>query len=71
MLSQVLSHLRMHAGIAQLPRVESIRIAVVYAEGSSNRNGVMDLAPGVRARPVFYQAGLSAFPRYWRVENQP
>src|SRR5215469_7951944 len=46
MLGQVLSHLRIHAGIARLPRVESIHIAVVHAERRRNENRIVNLQIG-------------------------
>ena len=57
MLGQVLTHLRVHAGIAGLPGIKAVHIAVVHAERRSDEYRIVNLQVGraftPRSRYVF------------------
>lgn len=46
MLGQVLTHLRVHAGIARLPGIKAVHITVVHAEGRSDEYRIVNLQVG-------------------------
>jgi len=57
MLGQVLTHLRVYDGIAGLAGIRAVLITVVYAQGRSDQNDVMDFdiccAQAARVRHIF------------------
>ena len=46
LLSQMLTHLRIHIGVVRLPGAKAVDIAVVHAESSRNQNRIVNLDVG-------------------------
>jgi hypothetical protein len=60
MLGQVLTHLRVHAGIAGLPSVKAVHITVLHAEGRSDKYSIVNL----QVRRAFRPRSLYVFGSY-------